>query len=61
MGSHQRMPQLLYFMQLPKEQLCTAKFVLPKFHIYNHGIKCVLNYSLSFFCWSVASDLEDPE
>jgi hypothetical protein len=56
-----RMSQLPYFMQLPEEQLRTAKFVLPKFHIYNHGIKCVLNYSLSFLRWSAASDLEDPE
>ena len=56
-----RMPQFPSFMQIDKDRLRAAKFVLPQFHIYNHGIKCILNYSLSFLRWSAASDLEDPE
>jgi hypothetical protein len=56
-----RMPQLPTFMHVDGERLRKAKRVLPKFHIYNHGLKCILNYSLSFLRWSAASDLEDPE
>jgi hypothetical protein len=56
-----RMPQFLPFMQISKDHLHHAKFVIPKFHIYNHGLKCLLNYSPNFLCWSAASDLEDPE
>jgi hypothetical protein len=56
-----RMPQLPPFLQIGKDRLRNAKFVLPKFHIYNHGVKCVINYSLNFIRWSAASDLEDPE
>ena len=56
-----RVPQLPSFMQVGKDRLRSAKFVLPKFHIYNHGLKCILNYSLNFLWWSAASDLEDPE
>src|SRR6202040_2208116 len=54
-------PQLPRFLQISKYRLCKAKYVLPKFHIYNHGLKCVLNYSLNFLRWSAASDLEDLE
>ena|ERR1700736_4696417 len=56
-----RIPQLPPFMQISPNHLRSTKFVLPKFHIYNHGIKCIINYSLNFLCWSAASDLEDPE
>ena len=56
-----RMPQFPTFMQISKAQLRRAKYVLPKFHIYNHGPKCILNFSLNFLRWSAASDLEDPE
>jgi hypothetical protein len=55
------MPQLPAFMQIGQDCLRSAKFVLPKFHIYNHGIKCINNFSLNFLRWSAASDLEDPE
>jgi hypothetical protein len=56
-----RMLQFRPFMWLIMDRLHTAKFVVPKFHIYNHGTKCVLSYSPNFLCWSAASDLEDPE
>lgn len=56
-----RMPQFPPFMQISKDHLRRAKFVIPKFHIYNHGLKCLLNYSPNFLRWSAASDLEDPE
>ena len=56
-----RMPQFPPFMRISKDRLDAAKFVLPKFHIYNHDVKCVLKYSLNFLRWSAASDLEDPE
>jgi hypothetical protein len=56
-----RVPQLPRFLQISKDRLRQAKYVLPKFHIYNHGLQCVLNYSLNFLRWSAASDLEDPE
>jgi hypothetical protein len=55
------MPQLPTFMHVDEERLRKAKRVLPKFHIYNHGLNCILNYSLNFLHWSAASDLEDPE
>ena len=55
------MPQLPSFMWISQNCLRSAKLVLPKFHIYNHGIKCIINYSLNFLRWSAASDLEDPE
>lgn len=56
-----RMPQLPRFMQIDPERIRRAKRVLPKFHIYNHGPSCQLNFSLNFLRWSAASDLEDPE
>lgn len=56
-----RMPQFPPFMRISPNQLRGTKFVLPKFHIFNHGIKCIINYSLNFLRWSAASDLEDPE
>ena len=56
-----RMPQLPRFMQISEDRLCRAKYLVPKFHIYNHGLKCILNYSSNFIRWSAASDLEDPE
>ena len=37
------------------------KFVIPKFHLHNHGIKCHLNFNLNFLRYSAQSDLEDPE
>ena len=43
-----RMGQLPQCMHIGIEQLRKAKFVLLKFHIYNHSIKCQLNYSLNF-------------
>ena len=56
-----RMPQLPPFMHISNDRLRSAKFVLPKFHIYNHGAKCIANFSSNFLWWSAASDLEDPE
>lgn len=56
-----RMGQLPQCMRIGIEQLRKAKFVLPKFHIYNHGIKCQLNYSLNFLKWSARTNGEDPE
>jgi hypothetical protein len=56
-----RIPQFPTFMQIDMDRLRSVKFVLPKFHIYNHGPKCIINYSLNFLRWSAASDLEDPE
>jgi hypothetical protein len=32
--------QLPPWMQLPEKALSVMKFVIPKFHIYGHGIRC---------------------
>lgn len=56
-----RMPQLLVSMQIATLRLKQATFVLPKFHIYNHGQKCITKFSLNFLRWSAATDGEDPE
>jgi hypothetical protein len=55
------MCQFLTFMQIDVDRLRSMKFMLPKFHIYNHGPKCFTNFSLNFLRWSAASDLGDPE
>jgi hypothetical protein len=56
-----RMPQLPKCMQIDMDKLRRAKFVLPKFHIYNHGTKCQTKFSLNFLRWSARTNGEDPE
>lgn len=56
-----RITQLPRRMQIGADRLRNAKFVLPKFHIYNHGPQCQTNFSLNFFRWSARSNGEDPE
>ena len=56
-----RMPQFPPFMRISNDRLRSAKFLIPKFHIYSHVAKCIANYSPNFLRWSAASDLEDPE
>lgn len=46
---------------VPMALLKKIKFVIPKFHLHNHGLNCHLNYNLNFLRWSAQSDLEDPE
>lgn len=43
-----RIKQLPQYMQIGTERLHNIKFVLPKFHIYNHGPDCQVKFSLNF-------------
>ena len=38
-----------------------VKYVISKFHLHNHGLKCHLSFNLNFLHFSVQSNLEDPE
>lgn len=57
-----RVNQLLDSMQVvSKAILRRVKYVIPKFHLHNHSLKCHLSFNLNFLRFSVQSDLEDPE
>ena len=56
-----RMKQYLSFMQIDPKRILAAKFVLPKFHIFNYGLSCQLRYSLNSLKYSVRMNGEDPE
>ena len=56
-----RQPQLPSFMQLSPQQMQVASFVIPKFHIYAHGLPCQSKYSLNFQPHMARMDGEDPE
>lgn len=56
-----RLPQLPHAMQLNSTLVENFKFVIPKFHLHNHGTKCQNNYNLNWLRYSAESDLEDPE
>lgn len=45
----------------PNGLLRKVKYVIPKFHLHNHGLKCHLGFNLNFLRFSAQSDLEDPE
>ena len=38
-----------------------VKYVIPKFHLHNHGLKCHLWFNRNFLQYSAQSDLEDPK
>ncbi|KAF9491485.1 hypothetical protein BDN71DRAFT_1398280, partial [Pleurotus eryngii] len=57
----QRMKQLPSSLQLPERLTKQFSFVIPKFHLYSHGMQCQLCYSGNLLQWSVQSDLKDPE
>jgi hypothetical protein len=56
-----RIKQYPSFMQIDPKRILSAKFVLPKFHIFNHGLSCQLRYSLNFLKYSARMNGEDPE
>ena len=56
-----RMKQYPSFMQIDPKRILAAKFVLPKFHIFNHGLSCQLRYSLNYLKYSARMNGEDPE
>jgi hypothetical protein len=56
-----RLKQYPSFMQISPEKIRNAKFVLPKFHIFNHGLRCQLQYSLNYLKYSARMNGEDPE
>jgi hypothetical protein len=56
-----RRSQLPEFMQITLEQLNSARFVIPKFHIYGHGPSCQTRFSLNFLPFMARIDGEDPE
>jgi|HubBroStandDraft_1064217.scaffolds.fasta_scaffold02537_7 hypothetical protein len=56
-----RQSQLPSIMQLTLSQIQEARFVIPKFHIYAHGLPCQSRYSLNFLQYMARMDGEDPE
>jgi Kyakuja-Dileera-Zisupton transposase len=56
-----RIPQLPAAMQPSRALVEKFKFVIPKFHLHNHGIRCQNNFNLNWLRHSAQSDLEDPE
>src|SRR5262245_19060012 len=56
-----RMGQFPTWMQTPAPLFNLITFVIPKFHIYGHGIKCQVKYSLNFLKWSARVNGEEPE
>ena len=57
----QTMQQYTSYMQIKDDCIHDAKFVLPKFHIYNHGVSCQTRYSLNYLLHSGRMNGEDPE
>lgn len=57
----QRHRQLPSWMQLPEQALNVMKFVIPKFHIYSHDVRCQAKYSLNFLKFSVRTNGEEPK
>ncbi|KAF7441031.1 hypothetical protein PC9H_001380 [Pleurotus ostreatus] len=47
--------------RLSREAFDRIAFVIPKFHLYGHGDKCQIAYSLNYLPWSAETDGEDPE
>ena len=45
----------------PNKLLKKATYIITKFHLHNHSLKCHLNFNLNFLRYSAQSDLEDPE
>jgi Kyakuja-Dileera-Zisupton transposase len=56
-----RHSQLPEYVRLSSQQLATAVFVIPKFHIYAHGLSCQTNFSLNFLPSVGRTDGENPE
>ena len=57
-----RVLQLLPSMQVtPNKLLKKATYVITKFHLHNHSLKCHLNFNLNCLQYSAQSDLEDHE
>lgn len=56
-----RIAQLPETMQLDPEQLKATRFVIPKFHIYAHGISCQSLFSLNFLPFMARINGEEPE
>jgi hypothetical protein len=56
-----RLSQLTENMRLAHDQLQAARYVIPKFHIYAHGISCQSRFSLNFLPFMARTNGEDPE
>ena len=56
-----RISQLPQVMQISPKQLRSAHFVIPKFHIYAHGLSCQTRYLLNFLPYMARINGEDPE
>jgi hypothetical protein len=48
-------------MQIPPALFVATRYVIPKLHIYGHGLKCQFKYSLNFLKWSARTNGEDIE
>ena len=58
---HKRLDQFPEFMRITQEQLGNAEYVIPKFHIYGHGLTCQTKHSLNFIQHSAKTNGEDVE
>lgn len=56
-----RMQQLPECMRLSAQQLKNSTFVVPKLHLWGHGMKCQVKYSLNLLRWSARTDGEGIE
>ena len=56
-----RLPRLPGSMHLNSEQLAGARYVIPKFHIYAHGLSCQSQFSLNFLPHMARTNGEEPE
>jgi len=56
-----RIPQFPSWMQPPAWLIDSIKYVIPKFHIYGHGVKCQTKFSLNFLKYSARTNGEEPE
>jgi len=56
-----RARQLPLWMQPAHHILDTITYVIPKFHIYGHGLACQTRYSLNFLPYSARTNGEEPE
>src|ERR1700720_4233136 len=56
-----RLAQFPANMCIPSARLPHIKYVIPKFHIYAHGLPCQSKFSLNFLRFMGRTNGEDPE
>ena len=56
-----RLDQFPSYLHISQDQLRRIKFVIPKFHIYAHGLSCQSEFSLNYLKFMARTNGEDPE